>query len=337
MDLPSVLISILNWNNSAKTIDCIKSLGKEIKNSNTKVKICVIDNGSELTDYQMLQSEAEMKKIDLIRLDKNLGFTGGHNISISYAIDNGYKYLWLLNNDAMVDMGCLAKLVDAMENDERCGAVSPVIRPEENTGPIAAWGGLHEWGTRTTTWFESESESIEAHNLRSEEIFVAGTAIMLRTAALQQTGGLDDRLFAYYDDSDLGVRLAKAGWRSKVVFDASIIHGWRTLENLPLYFFYLMYRNEMIFWHTHSPKRYSRLIWIKLINQAIYDAIRLKRRNLKSQSDAALLGIEDFIFKKYGRPKLDRKPSLFLKIACKLSEHRNRVRLNEFVKKVQIY
>jgi GT2 family glycosyltransferase len=216
-----------------------------------------------------------------------------------------------------------------MERDEGCGAVSPVIRPEGGGDPIAAWGGLHEWNTRTTVWFRTESESVEAHSHKPNEIFVAGTAILLRTAALQQTGALDDRLFAYYDDSDMGVRLAKGGWRSKVIFDATVEHGWRTHENLPLYFFYLIYRNEMIFWHMHSPEKYRHLLWLRLVDQAIYNAIQLKRRNLNRQSDAALLGIWDFIFRKYGRPQLDRKPSIFIRLVFQLSSLMHKQKLKK--------
>lgn len=324
MDAPSVFISILNWNNAEKTVDCIKSLEPEIKQCAAKTEICVIDNGSELDDYLKLHSEVKNKNINLMRLDDNLGFTGGHNISIVRAIESEYKYIWLLNNDATVDTGCLAMLIAAMEEDKGCGAVSPVIRPEDGGEPVVAWGGLHEWGTRTTVWFKTEFESIQAHCHRPDEIIVAGTAILLRTASLKETGGLDDRLFAYCDDGDLGARLAKHGWRSKVVFSAAIEHGWRTPEHVPTYAIYLLYRNEMIFWYTHAREEQRRLLWLKLINESIYSAIQLKQGNLEGQSDAALLGIWDFIFKKHGRPDLARKPSIFIKLASRISEILNR-------------
>ena len=219
-----------------------------------------------------------------------------------------------------------------MEKDEGCGAVSPVIRPEGNGEALVAWGGLHEWDIRTTVWFRTEEESIKAHNDRPGEIIVAGTAIFLRTAALKETGGLDDRLFAYCDDGDMGARLAKAGWRSKVVFDAAIEHAWRTPENLPSYAIYLLYRNEMIFWYTHAGEKHRRLLWLKLVDESIFTAIQLKRRNLNSQSDAALLGIWDFIFKKHGRPELDRRPSILIRLASRVSEFMNESRLRDIGK-----
>jgi GT2 family glycosyltransferase len=91
MDAPSVLISILNWNNASKTMDCIASLESQLKQNVIRTEVCVIDNGSKLDDYHKLESEAKNRNVNLIRQDKNLGFTGGHNISIARAIANEYN------------------------------------------------------------------------------------------------------------------------------------------------------------------------------------------------------------------------------------------------------
>jgi len=314
MKKPSVLISVLNWNNATDTIKCVDSLLATISQDLVSVEIRVIDNGSNQADYLKLQQSNEERKFNITRLNENVGFTGGHNIAIAQAIENKFDYVWLLNNDATVEMGCLEKLVDEMEADIALGAVSPVIAPKGGGHPHAAWGGMHKWETRQTIWFHSEREAMETHRLRPDEIFVAGTAILLRTKAMQQIGELDDRLFAYYDDSDLGVRLAKRNWRSKVVFNASVEHGWRSSEQLPNYFFYLFFRNEMIFLHTHTPPQFRRFLWLKLIDQALYNANRLSLRGLQSQSDAALLGIWDFIFSNYGRPNLSRKVPALMRL-----------------------
>jgi len=330
MHAPSVLISILNWNNWEDTLACVASLAAETGDSAMKAEVRIIDNGSALDDYQQLERGAREQGIGVTRLPDNLGFTGGHNTSIQFAIEHNFDYVWLLNNDATVKPGCLKGLVSAMEAEKDLGAVSPVILPEGGGTPFAAWGGLHEWKTRSTIWFSSEQESVSAHEQRPQDVFVAGTAILMRSAALQQTGGLDDRLFAYYDDSDIGVRLARKGWRSKVVFDAAVEHGWRSLDQLPKHVFYLMYRNEMIFWQTHMLAEYRGLLAFKLVNQAIYNAIRLSMRGMKWQADAALLGIWDFIFHKHGRPDLDRKVPGLLRLGCRLSELMHKSRLREF-------
>ena len=327
MAKPSVLISILNWNNAGETINCVASLLDEAKSPAADVQIRVIDNGSAQADYLALCAGAEQLGFSIARLEHNLGFTGGHNTSIEWAVEQGIDYIWMLNNDATVKPGCLPKLVAALETDKGLGAVSPVIEPEGSGHPVAAWGGMHEWSSRRTVWFASEAESLQKHQEMPGEIFVAGTAIMLRTRAMAEIGKLDDRLFAYYDDSDLGVRLARQGWRSKVVFDATIEHGWREVEQLPPYFFYLYYRNEMIFLSTHVPAEHRRWLWLKMVDQALFNAERFARKGMKVQADALLLGIWDFALARHGRPRLDRTVPLPIRLASKLSNFVNRSQL----------
>jgi len=331
MHKPSILISILNWNNALDTIDCIASLTTGVTSKDFSAEIRVIDNGSTQDDYTKLKAGVDEKGIAITRLEENLGFTGGHNTSIQLAIENGFDYIWLLNNDATAEPDCLARLVAALEEDGGLGAVSPVIKPADGGDPIAAWGGLHEWSPRKTVWFSSEEESIKAHTQRADEIFVAGTAILLRISALKQIGMLDDRMFAYYDDSDLGVRLSKGSWSSKVVFNAAITHSWRKIEHLPNHVFYLMYRNELLFWQTHLQAKNKFVLRLKLVNQGIFDAIRLSMEGFNSQSNAALLGVWDFFFGNYGRPNFNRKLPVLLTLAKKLSTVMHKSQLEKYI------
>ena len=189
-----------------------------------------------------------------------------------------------------------------------------MLRPLPGENPIAGWGAIHDWAGRSVKWATTEEESKLWHTDCPEEICVAGTALLLRVAAIAEIGGLDKRLFAYFDDSDLGVRLARAGWLSKVVFDAEVVHPWRQLAEQPAYFFYLMFRNELIFWSTHTPLSFRRLLQLKLLNQAIFNAIRLRRKHMVPQSNAALLGIWDYLRNRNGAPDVNRDVPLVMKI-----------------------
>jgi GT2 family glycosyltransferase len=314
MKKSSVLISILNWNNAEKTLECIESLTDDYDICPFDVRILVIDNGSGANDYKMLSDARLHNSVEILRLEKNLGFTGGHNIAIEMAIKQNVDFIWLLNNDAKIVSGALAKLVSAIAVDAGCAAVSPVLRPLPGESPIAAWGAIHDWAGRSVEWARTEEESRIWHTERPGEICVAGTALLLRVTAIAATGGLDDRLFAYFDDSDLGVRLARAGWRSKVVFDAEVVHPWRQLPEQPAYFFYLMFRNELIFWTTNTPASFRRLLYLKLLNQALFNAIRLRRKHMVPQSNAALLGIWDYLRGRNGAPDVHRRVPLIMKI-----------------------
>lgn len=308
------------------------SLMADCDNSAFDVRVLVIDNGSTVNDYTMLTNAPLHNKVEILRLEKNLGFTGGHNIAMQMAMKQNVDFIWLLNNDAKIVSGALAKLVSAIATDAGCAAVSPVLRPLPGETPIAAWGAIHDWAGRSVEWAQTEEQSRIWHTERPGEICLAGTALLLRTAAIAKIGVLDNRLFAYFDDSDLGARLARAGWRSKVVFDAEVVHPWRQLPEQPAYFFYLMFRNELIFWTTNTPASFRRLLYLKLVNQALFNAIRLKRKHMLPQSNAALLGIWDYIRRRSGAPDVHRRVPLIMKFFSLIGAWLNSTALRKVIK-----
>lgn len=317
MSAPRILISILNWNKASDTLECLRSLRNQVCDG-FRADVLVIDNGSEQGDYAALQASPDSGWVTIKHIEKNLGFTGGHNVAIAMAIEQEYDFIWLLNNDATVAPDTLAKLVHAIVRDAKCGAVSPVLYPEVGTEQEHGWGITHDWRSRSHDWIPSAAASLQLHATDPEAICLTGTAILLRVQALREVGSLDARLFAYYDDNDIGTRLTRGGWRNKVVFDASAVHALRKMGEQPPYFFYLMFRNELIFWHTHMPQAHRRLLWFKLVNQSLYHVHRLRYRGFSHQADAALLGVWDFISGTSGAPRLARNPPLVMRAASRL-------------------
>jgi GT2 family glycosyltransferase len=295
---------------------------------NLKVDILVIDNGSDRADYMALEQSVSGGFARIHRLEKNLGFTGGQNESLKIAIQENYDYVWMLNNDATVQPDTLVTLVEAISADGRCGAVSPVLIPEEGGTQTNAWGIIHDWKRRDGLWLASEAAARQQQQNHPESMCVAGTAVLLRVQALREVGLLDDRLFAYFDDNDIGARLSHRGWRSKVVFETTATHGLPALTDRPLYFFYLMFRNELIFWHTHMPKEFRKLLWLKLVNQALFNVNRLRRRGMEQQANSALLGVSDFIVGRTGAPDITRRVPVVMRLMCKASAYIHKKQLS---------
>lgn len=328
MRKPRILISILNWNGATKTLKCVESLKSELALVDADVTTLVIDNGSKQEDAAQLAPAAEAGGFLLKRLPVNIGFTGGHNVSIGIAIEEGYDYIWLMNNDATVVPGALRELVALMQSDERCGAVSPVLRDADDHETIARCVNVHDWSSRTYRRIVSIPEARKIQAEQPASVWLDGTAILFRIAALKETGPLDDRLFAYYDDNDIGARMSARGWYNRCAFDASVIHENRkSVAEYPLYLSYLLQRNEMLFWHTNTPSAYRRFLWLKMVDKALFEASRLYLRGYKAHGDAALIGLYDFLRGRFGPPLYDRKVPFFLRAACKLSARLNAKKL----------
>jgi len=111
---PLVYVVIINWNNPEVTTNCIRSL----QNSNYQnYRVVLIDNSP--SEIMKLLAHEEITDVTYISNQINLGFTGGVNQGMEYALKHGADYVWLLNNDVEVPEECLEILVKEIESDEK--------------------------------------------------------------------------------------------------------------------------------------------------------------------------------------------------------------------------
>lgn len=313
----SVLISVLNWNTAPLTLRCIESLTQLASRSGLTTKIFVIDNASEKNDYEVLRQSLDPTRVSLHREPANLGFTGGHNVAIKLAASKKMDFFWMVNSDTVVQADTLNKLLDMMAADGRCGIVSPVVMKMNTDEEIDFAGAFLDWAKLESIFPATRAEYERLRDQMPERLWVAGTASLLRVAALNKVGPLDDRLFAYFDDCDISARMAAAGWVSRIQFDTKMSHV--TSDNRKPYYYYLMQRNYLLFWHTQTPTPYHKFLYLKLVRQAFNRVNRLYRNGNDVQADARLLGIGDFILGKYGAPHMDRRAPVWLKTLCRLT------------------
>jgi GT2 family glycosyltransferase len=103
-------------------------------------KVIVVDNGS--TDNSVAEIRKAHPQITLLETGRNLGFAGGNNVGIRYALEQGADYVWLLNNDTKADPHALTAMVEVAESDPRIGAVGSVLYYMDEPERVQAWGGV---------------------------------------------------------------------------------------------------------------------------------------------------------------------------------------------------
>ena len=259
MTTRSVCISILNWNNVDETIQCIDSL-KIIQN--VSCRIVVLDNDSSDNSMEKLST---LKTIELIASATNLGFAGGHNVVIKHALQHDYDYVWLLNNDAKVNPGCLEQLVAWIEDHPDVGMVSPIIK---DLAPPCAPQHVLTLLNATRTGVEEYIDLDAAISLQNEQaarVILWGTGLLIKRSTFEKVGLLDERLFAYSEDTDYSLRCIKSGLLNQVVFDAVLFHH-RPVGFRKAHYYYYTSRNSFLTW-----KKYV----------GFKDLLRLTRWNLK--------------------------------------------------------
>ena len=152
----NVAIILINWNSYEFTNDCINSL---IQNSYPHFDIIVVDNNSQ--DGSAANLRSEHPGIILLEASENLGFAGGNNLAIEFAVHNGYEYVLLLNNDTIVEPDFLKHLVCYMDQHPEAGAIQPRIY--FNHDRTLLWNGgssYNRWtGFTTSRRFNKKSNA----------------------------------------------------------------------------------------------------------------------------------------------------------------------------------
>lgn len=289
---PSVLVVILNWNSPDETLTAVESV---LKMDYPNCNIVVVDNGSTDDSVAVLETITN-SRVRLIKSPINTGFTGGCNLGLKLALQNDVDYVWLLNNDSVVNPETLSSLVELAEGDPAIGLVSPMVASLQDPSKLLNAGGLY---TPEIPIFTSTKKLEEARKWaasKADRVMLMGTALLVRVAMIRKIGVLDPAMFAYWEDTDLSLRSIKAGFRNALDFNSTIYHkeksaaGADAHEMKPHYWYY-MARNEIRFWkkHTELSKR-ARPLWWAYGNQL--DNLKLLRGNEVSRQ-AILAGLWD--------------------------------------------
>ncbi|GAA5534562.1 glycosyltransferase family 2 protein [Deinococcus aluminii] len=210
---PRVAIIVINYNGWRLTDACLTSL-RDLAYPNARV--LVVDNGS--TDDSLARLRERWPDLELIEITHNVGFTAANNVGARRALQGEAEFLWFLNNDTVVDPHALSELVTTLEADARRGAAASVLYDMQAPERVQAWGGgfVRLWHGDADGHFGPVPEE-RLH-------FLIGTSCLVRRAAIEAVGLLDERFFMYWEDADFCFRLRAAGWRLAVADGSRVWH-----------------------------------------------------------------------------------------------------------------
>ncbi len=211
-------VVVLNWNGREDTLRCLDSLRGEIGPGDA---VIVVDNGS--TDGSPAAVKAAHPWAEVIETGANLGYAGGNNAGMRAALDRGFVWVLLLNNDTTVEPGALGTLHAHGEAHPETGALQPLLVTAEDPPRVDSMGlrPLRCFGV------QDAGQGAPASSAPRDPVPIlgpCGAAALYRVATLRETGLLDEDLFLLCEDLDLAFRVRMAGKEAHVVPEALVRH-----------------------------------------------------------------------------------------------------------------
>lgn len=293
---------VLNWNNFSDTKETIECL---LKQDYSNHKIILVDNNSE----KNIKRKIRLLFPDIIYIENksNLGYTGGNNIGIKFALKNGADIIIISNNDIYIENTSLIKEFVSNFNhyDKNLSILGPRLMFFEKKDAVQESG---------TTFFSSPNDKYFLNNFFNRQNNlpgnlkyydgVPGAFMVVKREVFEKSGFFDEKIFMYGDETDFCYRAWANGFYAGINTELIVYHKApvRKVKTKPYKAYYIT-RNSLYFLKKHK----------KTINQYKYFRNKLFRGVLskmakylmgyESNKDlffATLRGFYDGIFNKMG-------------------------------------
>jgi GT2 family glycosyltransferase len=217
---PLVYCVILNLNGRALLLETLESV---LQMQYHQFRVVVADNGS--TDGSLEAVRTSYPGVELLQNGTNLGFGEGNNAGIQYALQRGADWVFLLNNDIIVDPELLTALMRVGTKNETIGMLCPKIYYAGEPEKLWYAGGkVNFWTGQVSHRGLRELDRNQYDEIQDTD-YVTGCAMLIRRTALETVGMFDPVYYPIYsEDADLSRRFLRAGYRLVYVPSGKLWH-----------------------------------------------------------------------------------------------------------------
>ncbi len=290
------VITVVLCFNAKKYIGaCLDSLKK------IKTDIILVDSGSSDGSVDFL--ETNYSELKLIETNINLGYAGGNNVGLRYALEHKYDFVWIVNPDIVVDTKALDEALKVMTKDPKTAVVGSKVYfapgyefhknrySKKELGKVIWYaGGVNDWKNVFAVHFGINEVDNSQFDKEKTIGFATGSSMLIKCEALKKVGILNEKYFLYFEENDLCQRLLKFGYQIMYAPRSKVWHkvGQATGIGSSLSDYYIA-RNRMLFGMHWAPLK-TKLSLIKESLKLLFIGRRWQK-----------IGIRDFYLGKFGK------------------------------------
>jgi N-acetylglucosaminyl-diphospho-decaprenol L-rhamnosyltransferase len=278
--MANVHVVVVNYNTAGLLRRCLDHA--IASRAEATISLTVVDNGS--TDGSMAMLREGYPQVRALRSERNLGFSGGNNLALRQILAEipshaarAHEYILLVNSDLFLEPDTIAGLVAFAEERPTVGVVGPRVQKADGTLDLAC---RRSFPTPANAFFKlfglsrrfpgnARFASYNLTNLDPAQLTevdaVTGACMLVRVAAIDQVGLLDERFFMYGEDLDWAYRIKARGWQ--IFYDPAVraLHqkgatSARQSGRMIIEFYRAMYLFHQKHYATRSPRPLNWLV-----------------------------------------------------------------------------
>ena len=252
MTAPRVLAIVLNWRTPAMSLKAARAARRAMES--LKGEVVIVDNASNDGSFEAMQAGvAGWDRVRVVQSGRNGGFGAGMNAGMRAGLSDGARpdYVYLLNSDAFPAQGAITALVTHLQTHPQAGLAGSHIHGPDGAPHITCFRfpsilGEFEGAARIgplSRLLHRHTVPLPVPETTRPVDWLAGASLMIRQEVLDEIGGFDEAFFLYFEETDLCLRAARAGWQTHCVASSRVEHigsvstGMKGWDRVPDYWF----------------------------------------------------------------------------------------------------